>query len=147
MKFILAMNTDMIYLLKELGKMKSRTLPKFAKYSVFVLLVTTAMAGGYIYRGISVVDAGATTNMTAAATATPNETLQKPTVTLPDFEKIAAQQGPSVVNISVSGTVKTRFSGLLQMDPNDPLYDFFRRFQACLLYTSDAADDLTRVDL
>ncbi len=130
MKFILAMNTDMIYLLKELGKMKSRTLPKFAKYSVFVLLVTAAMAGGYIYRGISVVDAGATTNMTAAATATPNETLQKPTVTLPDFEKIAAQQGPSVVNISVSGTVKTRFSGLPQMDPNDPLYDFFRRFQA-----------------
>jgi serine protease Do len=120
----------MIFIAKGVGNMKSRTLPKFAKYGVFALLVTAAMEGGYIYRGIfPVVDAGATTNMTAVAAA-PNETLQKPTVTLPDFEKIAAQQGPSVVNISVSGTVKTRFSGLPQMDPNDPFYEFFRRFQA-----------------
>ena len=113
--------------------MKSRTLPKFAKYGVFALLVTAAMAGGYIYRGISpVVDAGATTNITAVAAA-PNETLQKPTVTLPDFEKIAVQQGPAVVNISVSGTVKTGLSGLPgfpQVDPRDPFYEFFRRFQA-----------------
>jgi serine protease Do len=114
---------------KGVGNMKSRTLPKFAKYSIFALLVTTAMAGGYMYRGISLVgDAGATTNITAVA-ATQNETLQKPSVMLPDFETIAAQQGPSVVNISVSGTVKTRFSGLPQMDPNDPFYEFFRRFQ------------------
>jgi len=114
--------------------MKSGTLPKFAKYGAFALLVTMTMAGGYIYRGISPVgEAGATTNMTAAAIAAPKETLQKPVVTLPDFAKIAAQQGPAVVNISVSGTVKTRFSGipgLPQMDPNDPFYEFFRRFQA-----------------
>ena len=113
--------------------MKSRTLPKFAKYGMFALLVAVAVAGGYNYRGISpVMDAGATTNMTAAATAAPNDTLQKPSVTLPDFETIAAQQGPAVVNISVSGTVKTRFSGIPgipQMDPNDPFYDFFRHFQ------------------
>ena len=114
--------------------MKSRTLPNFAKYGVFALLVTAATAGGYIYRDISpVLDASATTNTAEVATAKPNETLHKPTVMLPNFEQIASQQGPSVVNISVSGTVRTRFSGLPgmpQMDPNDPFYDFFRRFQA-----------------
>jgi len=110
---------------KGVKEMKSRTLPKFAKYGMFALLVAVAVAGGYNYRGISpVMDAGATTNMTAAATAAPNDTLQKPSVTLPDFETIAAQQGPAVVNISVSGTVKTRFSGIPgipQMDPKRSL--------------------------
>ncbi|MGC2047326.1 MAG: DegQ family serine endoprotease [Gallionella sp.] len=55
-----------------------------------------------------------------------------PTVTLPDFAEIARLQGPAVVNISVSGSVKTGFSGshgFPKMDPNDPFYDFFRRFQ------------------
>ncbi len=47
---------------------------------------------------------------------------------LPDFAQIAATQGPAVVNISVSGTVKTRTSRMPQMDPDDPFFDFFRRF-------------------
>ncbi|MBZ0091416.1 MAG: DegQ family serine endoprotease [Sulfuricellaceae bacterium] len=51
---------------------------------------------------------------------------------LPDFATIVAQQGPAVVNISVSGTLKTgmaRVPGMPQMDPNDPFYEFFRHFQ------------------
>jgi serine protease Do len=116
---------------KGVGKMKSKILPKFAKYGAFALVVTAAMAGSYIYRGVPpVMDAGATTNLTVPAA--PSEALQKPTMALPDFEKIAAQQGPAVVNISVSGTVKTGlsgFPGFPQMDPNDPFYEFFRRFQ------------------
>jgi serine protease Do len=116
---------------KGAGKMKSKFLPKFAKYGAFALVITAAMAGSYIYRGIPPVkDAAATTNVTAVSAA-PNEALQKPAVTLPDFEKIAAQQGPAVVNISVSGTVKTGLGiqGFPQVDPNDPFYEFFRRFQ------------------
>ncbi|OWQ90109.1 peptidase [Roseateles terrae] len=69
-----------------------------------VAAVTTPMAGA------------------AAATATP------PPAGLPDFAQIAATQGPAVVNISVSGTVKARSSRMPQMDPDDPFYDFFRRF-------------------
>ena len=70
--------------------MKFKFLPKFAKFGAFALIVTAAMAGSYIYRGVSpVTEAVATTNMSAA----PNETLQKPVIALPDFEKIAAQQG------------------------------------------------------
>jgi len=113
--------------------MKSNILPKFAKYGAFALFVFAAMAGSYFYRGIPpVMDAGATTNAIAAATSVSKEALQKPAITLPDFEKIAAQQGPAVVNISVSGTVKTGFPGFQggpQVDPNDPFYEFFRRFQ------------------
>ncbi|RQO58596.1 peptidase [Paucibacter sp. KBW04] len=52
------------------------------------------------------------------------------TQALPDFAQIAATQGAAVVNISVSGSVKTagRVAGP-QLDPNDPMFQFFRRFQ------------------
>ncbi len=113
--------------------MKSKNLLNFAKYGAFALVVAVATAGSQIYRNLSPVDeARATTNMSAVATPATRESLQKATVTLPDFESIATQQGPAVVNISVSGTVKTGLSGVPgfpQMDPNDPFYEFFRRFQ------------------
>lgn len=57
---------------------------------------------------------------------------QKASVVLPDFSEIAAQQGTAVVNISVSGSVKSSiqgFPGFSEADPDDPFYEFFRRFQ------------------
>jgi len=51
------------------------------------------------------------------------------TVTLPDFTRIAAQNGKAVVNVRVVGSTKTSARGGPQMDPNDPFYEFFRRFQ------------------
>jgi serine protease Do len=53
-----------------------------------------------------------------------------PTV-LPDFAQITAANGPAVVNISVTGNVKTsrRLQQQPQIDPDDPFYQFFRRFQ------------------
>ena len=53
-----------------------------------------------------------------------------PTV-LPDFAQITAMNGPAVVNISVTGTVKTsrQVQGMPGMDPDDPFFQFFRRFQ------------------
>ena len=49
---------------------------------------------------------------------------------LPNFSDIVARNGPAVVNISVTGQVKTaqQQRGVPQMDPNDPFYEFFRRF-------------------
>ncbi|NMM86870.1 peptidase [Rhodococcus sp. SRB_17] len=57
---------------------------------------------------------------------------------LPDFSDITARNGPAVVNISVSGMTKTALDGsdgagaqrrgVPGMDPNDPFYEFFRRF-------------------
>jgi len=65
------------------------------------------------------------------ANAVPQRTAQGPTV-LPDFAQITAVNGPAVVNISVTGTVKTsrQIQGMPDgMDPNDPFFQFFRRFQ------------------
>lgn len=52
---------------------------------------------------------------------------------LPDFAQITAKNGAAVVNISVTGTVKTsarRGPAMPELDPDDPFYQFFRRFQA-----------------
>ncbi|MET0520106.1 MAG: DegQ family serine endoprotease [Burkholderiaceae bacterium] len=73
--------------------------------------------------------AGASTGALAApATAVPASSSA-----LPDFAQITAQNGPAVVNISVTGSVKTSArsqQGMPDIDPDDPFYQFFRRFQA-----------------
>lgn len=52
------------------------------------------------------------------------------TVALPDFTRIAAQQGKAVVNIRVSGGTKpANRGGLPNLDPSHPFYEFFRQFQ------------------
>lgn len=70
------------------------------------------------------------------------EPLRKATITLPDFAEIAAQQGGAVVNISVSAKIKTGFSRFPQVDPNDPFYEFFRRFQQPLPHGSVPSKEL-----
>jgi serine protease Do len=49
---------------------------------------------------------------------------------LPDFTQLVAKEGPAVVNISTTQTVRGRgaFPPFPGMDPDDPFYDFFRRF-------------------
>ncbi|HZX29955.1 MAG TPA: DegQ family serine endoprotease [Rhodocyclaceae bacterium] len=49
---------------------------------------------------------------------------------LPDMSTIVDRYGPAVVNISVSGTLKDAKASqdLPQLDPDDPFYEFFRRF-------------------
>ncbi len=103
--------------------------PRVIKYSIPVLAIVATLVGGYVYRDIPYIGmASANTSVVAR----PDELSQKSTITLPNFAVIAAQQGPAVVNISVTGTVKTGISGLPgfpQIDPNDPFYEFFRRFR------------------
>lgn len=100
---------------------------------IIAAAIIATLAGGfaYSYRGNSPVsDAFATTKeRTALPEPAPKGS------SLPDFAEIAAQQGAAVVNISVSGSVKTGWSGFpgfpgfSQKDPDDPFYEFFRRFQ------------------
>ncbi|HQU78412.1 MAG TPA: DegQ family serine endoprotease [Azonexus sp.] len=54
-----------------------------------------------------------------------------PSAQLPDMSAIVARNGASVVNISVSGTRKTGAGhpGGPQLDPDDPLQEFFRRYR------------------
>jgi len=49
-----------------------------------------------------------------------------PGVALPDFASLVQQHGPAVVNISTKG--KRVRAGLPGMSPDDPLFEFFRRF-------------------
>jgi serine protease Do len=114
--------------------MQLNNLPSSIKYGVFALVIAAASMGGYIYRGtIPISEAKAVSIALPTQASNPNAGIATPVIKLPDFAEIASQQGPAVVNISVSGSVKTGFSGLPgfpQMDPNDPFYEFFRRFQA-----------------
>ncbi len=79
---------------------------------------------------------GAYTSANAVASAQPaaaTTTASAPLAGMPDFSAVTAQTGPAVVNISVVGTTKTAAAdgpqGIPGMDPDDPMYDFFRRFQ------------------
>lgn len=52
------------------------------------------------------------------------------TVALPDFTRIAAQNGKAVVNIRVVGSTKTASrGGMPSLDPSHPFYEFFKQFQ------------------
>ena len=71
----------------------------------------------------------------AVAAAAPATAAATP-MALPDFSRITAQNGPAVVNISVTGTTRTSDQpaasrGGRNADPfgNDPFFEFFRRFQ------------------
>jgi serine protease Do len=91
--------------------------------------VIAAGIGGYAKFGPSIVQhAIAVSTPAAAGTASARPTM---TSALPDFTGIVAQNGPAVVNISVTGkTEKTGFSpGNQNMDPNDPFFQFFRQFR------------------
>jgi serine protease Do len=63
-----------------------------------------------------------------AASAIPTATA--PLAALPDFAELAARTGPAVVNISVVENMKpAAFQQQPGLSPDDPFYEFFRRFQ------------------
>jgi len=83
---------------------------------------------------IGAVGAGAYTSARALNAPT-NATSAAPAamVTLPDFSTITSRDGPAVVNISVTGTMKASddqaAAEMQGIDPDDPMFQFFRRFQ------------------
>src|SRR5437870_5368 len=68
----------------------------------------------------------------APAAAPPSPALQAGTAELalrglPDFSALVDRYGPAVVNVEVVEKAQAGAGGL-QLSPNDPFYDFFRRF-------------------
>ncbi|QDF99111.1 peptidase [Azoarcus sp. DD4] len=49
-------------------------------------------------------------------------------IVLPSFDSIIQRVGPAVVNISTQGTVRTANGAPGGLSPDDPFYEFFRRF-------------------
>ena len=95
---------------------------KALRRSASALAVALAIGGSFQIGRMAVPEAQAAPAGVAPAVAAP-------TITLPDFQSIAARLGPAVVNISVEGTVKTRaHAPIAQLPPNAPFSEFFKRF-------------------
>jgi serine protease Do len=94
--------------------------------SAVVLALATAGVIGAVGAGAYTSAVSAPTNATPIAAA-------PAMVTLPDFSTITTRDGPAVVNISVTGTAKESdaeaAAEMQGIDPDDPMFQFFRRFQ------------------
>ena len=99
----------------------------FRKKPLIALAVAAAFVSGLAF------ERGDFTPITAshAVTAQPQVVQPGPGRQLPDFSTLVDQAGPAVVNISVVQKIRTAGSspGAPGLDPNDPFYEFFRRFQ------------------
>ncbi|HTY02292.1 MAG TPA: DegQ family serine endoprotease [Rhodocyclaceae bacterium] len=95
------------------------------RQAALALAVAAAFTSGYALHDRVGIGAAA-----AGPVAAPAATIEAPaaTVSLPDFSTIAAQEGPAVVNISVSGTSKAGIAEMPDFDPNGPFGEFFKRF-------------------
>ncbi len=86
-------------------------------------LVTVLGVGGVQYYGPPVANA-----RTAAAATQAGPKI--PLAALPDFSKLVEQNGAAVVNISVVHEARTGAPAAdFGLSPDDPMYEFFRRFQ------------------
>jgi serine protease Do len=85
--------------------------------------VIAALSGGYV--GLHAQEN--TTSPSATTITSPSNNL----VPQSGFRTIVERNGAAVVNISITGTMKTSMNmpSMPQMDPNNPLYQFFRQFQ------------------
>ncbi|MEF8707709.1 MAG: DegQ family serine endoprotease [Candidatus Accumulibacter propinquus] len=91
------------------------------KRTLLAASLIIALGAGYAkFGGPAISPAEALAAPVSAAPAA----LPRPGVTLPDFSAIVDSTGPAVVNISVTGSQKTAAA----IDPNDPMFEFFRRF-------------------
>ena len=92
------------------------------------LVIALASAGV-----IGAIGAGAYTSAVSAPTNATPIAAAPAMVTLPDFSTITSRDGPAVVNISVTGTMKASddeaAAEIQGIDPDDPMFQFFRRFQ------------------
>ncbi|USX22310.1 DegQ family serine endoprotease [Oxalobacteraceae bacterium OTU3REALA1] len=115
---------------------------KTAKRAVAAVAVLAAIGAGgaVVVHQNSATAAGGGAPVAAVTTAAPAATqaapqpVPAPSISLPDFSVVAAHNGPAVVNINVTGSVKTSYDGGPQgrggdAFGDDPFMEFFRRFQ------------------
>jgi serine protease Do len=89
-----------------------------------------AVLAGFAHADKAVVlPTAATTVAATQAAANVPTAAPSPAVALPDFTVLVEKYGPAVVNVSVTGTMKTAAPQIPGLDPDDPLSQFFRRFQ------------------
>ena len=89
------------------------------KYGVIGLALLSALGGGFALGQLGSVGSAHAAPAALSAPATPTA--------MPDMAGIVARYGAAVVNISITGNQQTR-GGVPELDPDDPFYEFFRRF-------------------
>ncbi|WP_412480101.1 DegQ family serine endoprotease [Azonexus sp. IMCC34839] len=99
---------------------------KTLKMTVAAVAVAAALGGAYSLGHLQTISSAHAAPVAAPVTQTLPPVAIAPTA-LPDMRSIVAANAPAVVNISVTGTRKTS-AALPQLDPDDPFYQFFRRF-------------------
>ncbi|MFO1299722.1 MAG: DegQ family serine endoprotease [Burkholderiaceae bacterium] len=93
-------------------------------------LVVALVAAGVIGGAGATFASGSLARAAApAAVATAPAIAPAAPVATSDFSQIVQRYGPAVVNISVSGMKKMADVEVPGLDPNDPFYEFFKRFQ------------------
>lgn len=116
---------------------------KTFKRTVAALAIVAAIGAGgamAVKQNNAVAAAGAPGTPIATATVPSANTgapaaVAAPSISLPDFSVVAANNGPAVVNIDVRGSTKTSYDGQGQGQGraeafgDDPFMEFFRRFQ------------------
>jgi serine protease Do len=103
--------------------------PKILVASLIAAGVIAAGVGGYAkYEPFVFSDAVAGSTSAAAATSSVQPAM---VAALPNFSGIVEQNGPAVVNVSVTSKagMGADVEAMPQMDPNDPFYQFFRQFR------------------
>lgn len=101
------------------------------KRSIIAASIGVALAIGYAEYYVTAKSSASPTVAAVTSNAPLPATRATAALTQPGFSNIVAQNGPAVVNISITGTMKTslRSPQFPQMDPDDPFYQFFRHFQ------------------
>jgi serine protease Do len=90
-----------------------------------ISIALVACSGDLSAQGSSHPQAPATPASQSVPTAAPAESMVR---ALPDFSPLVEKYGPAVVNVEVVEKAQPSNGGIPGLSPNDPFYDFFRRF-------------------
>ena len=102
--------------------------PRQRRTSALAIALLIALGGGYALGRQGDVGTAQAAAPVAAPIAAPLTSPSSAPSALPDMAAIVARYGAAVVNISVTGKSKGGDEGMPELDPNDPFYEFFRRF-------------------
>jgi serine protease Do len=92
-------------------------------------VLAAAVALGACSRDLSAQAPGAPARVTESAAVTPASAPGEAMVhALPDFTQLVERYGPAVVNVEVVEKARPASAGPPGLSPDDPFYDFFRRF-------------------
>lgn len=100
---------------------------KALKKTVAAVAIAAAVGGAYSFGHLQSFASANAAPTAAAAVAQSAQPVAVAPAALPDMRSIVAANAAAVVNISVSGMRKASV-GIPQIDPDDPFYEFFRRF-------------------